>query len=242
VTKVKWLALLVLITSGTYATIPVYSAFQKAEIQDEPGLSSGLSPFRDLEIPSRARKEFERGMHQRNDVRCARSLPHLEKAVAIYPRYGEAFTEIGRCYLQMDNRAAAEEAFKKAVQLAGGVNPAVNLSTLYVDEGRLEEAQQLITPLLPKNPTEPELYTALARIYFAEGRVHEAELAGLEAHSLGHESPDVHLILAKIYESQQNRAALVTQLRMYLEEKPQGTMADQIRKQLSAVQNTPQAR
>jgi predicted Zn-dependent protease len=142
----------------------------------------------------------------------------------------------------MDNRAAAEEAFQKAVQFASGVNPAVNLSTLYVGDGRLEEAQQLIIRLLPKNPTEPELYAALTRIYFAEGRVHEAELAGLEAHSRGHESPDVHLILAKIYESQQNRAALITQLRTYLEERPQGAMADQVRKQLSDVQTSPQTR
>jgi tetratricopeptide (TPR) repeat protein len=202
-------------------------------------LTQGIDPFRDLAIPSRARKEFDSGMRQKKDVKCTKRLPHLQKAVALFPRYGEAFTEIGRCYVQMDNRAAAEEAFKKAIQVSSGVGPAVDLSSLYLDEGRLDEAQRLITPLLPKNPTEPELYAALARIYFAQGRLRDAELAGLEAHSRGHESPDIHLILAKIYENQKNRAALITQLRIYLEEKPEGPAADQTRKQLSTIENNP---
>jgi tetratricopeptide (TPR) repeat protein len=236
--KAGWL-LIILSTVGTPIPTSAYSAPQKTGIEDEPGLPSSFDPFRDLEIPSRAKKEFNAGMRQRKDEKCAKAMPHLQKAVDIFPKYGEAYTEIGRCYVQMKNRAAAEEVFKKAIQFTTGVYPAVNLSSLFLDEGRLDEAQQLITRLLPKNPTEPELYAALARIYFAQGRLHDAELAGLEAHSRGHESPDVHLILAKIYEGQGNRAALITQLRLYLEEKPEGTMADQTRKQLANIQKAP---
>ena len=228
-----------LLTPGTWTTISSPLAPQKTEGQEVPGLSGGFDPFRDLEIPSRAKKEFDIGMRQKKDVKCAKTLPHLQKAVTIFPKYGEAYTEIGRCYVQMNNRAAAEEAFKKAIQFSNGVYPSVNLSSLYLDEGRLDEAQQLISRLLPKNPTEPELYASLARIYYAQDRLHDAELAGLEAHSRGHESPDIHLILAKIYESQNNRAALITQLRIYVEEKPEGPAADQARKQLSAIQSNP---
>jgi tetratricopeptide (TPR) repeat protein len=238
VTKTGWL-LFIPLTLAPFIGTAVCLASQKGEIPDEPGFSSTFDPFRDLEIPSRARKEFDLAMRQQKDVKCAKTMPHLQKAVAIFPRYGEAYTEIGRCYVQMENRPAAEEAFKKAIQFSNSVYPAVNLSSLYLDEGRLDEAQQLITPLLRKNPTEPELYAALARIYFAQDRLHEAELAGLEAHSRGHRSPDVHLILARIYENQGNRAALITQLRMYLEEKPEGTVADQVRKQLADIQKKP---
>jgi len=206
---------------------------------DEPAFTSAFHPFRELDIPRQAKKEFALGMREQKGGQCARTMPHLQKAVAIYPRYGEAFNEIGRCYLQMDNLAAAEESFKKAVQFSSGISPAVNLAGLYVNQGRLDEAQELITRLLRKNPTEGELYAALTRIYFAKGRVHDAELAGLEAHSRGHESPDVHLILAKIYESQRNRAALITQLRTYLDENPRGRTADEVRRQLEDIQNPP---
>jgi tetratricopeptide (TPR) repeat protein len=203
---------------------------------DEPGSSPAFDPFRELDIPREAKKELDRGMREQKGGECSKGLPHLLRAVAVYPKYADAFTEIGRCYLLMDNRPAAEEAFKKAVQFGAGVFPSVNLSNLYVEEGRLDEAQELITRLLARNPAEGELYATLARIYSAKGRMRDAELAALEAHSRGHMSADVHLILAKIYESQNNPSAMSTQLKTYLEEKPQGPVADQVRRQLVEIE------
>jgi tetratricopeptide (TPR) repeat protein len=206
---------------------------------DELAFSPAFDPFRELDIPPRARKEFDLGIREQKAGQCARAISHLQKAVAMYPRYGEAFNEMGRCYLQMEDAAAAEESFKRAIQFGTGIVPAVNLATVYVNQGRLDEAFELITRLLRQNPTEGELYAALARIHFARGRVHEAEVAALEAHSRGHQSPDVHLILAKIYESQHNRAGRITQLRTYLDESPRGSTADQVRKQLQEIQGSP---
>jgi tetratricopeptide (TPR) repeat protein len=175
-------------------------------------------------------------MRDQKDGKCDMRLVHLKKALAIYPRYGEAFTEIARCYLQMNDMASAEAAFKSAVPLSPGVYASVNLATLYINEGKVDEAQALITPLLQKNPTEGELYAALARIHFAKGRLREAEAAGLEAHRRGHRSPDIHLILAKIYEDQGKRGAELTQLQDYLDENPRGGAADQVRRQLEQLQ------
>src|SRR5262249_45550941 len=159
------------------------------------------------EIPAKARKEFNLGTRE-EPIECARALPHFQKAVALYPQYSEALTEIGRCNLQMNDVKAAEEAFKHAVQVSAEVYPTVNLANLYVTEGRLDEALELISKSLKKSPTDGELYATLTRIYFAKGRLHDAEVAGQEAHSRGHQSPDIHIILAKIYEGQQNRSAL----------------------------------
>jgi tetratricopeptide (TPR) repeat protein len=198
-----------------------------------------FDPFRELDIPSRAKKEFDLGLREQQAGQCPKAMPHFQKAIDAYPEYGEAFTEMARCDLQNKDLAAAEDAFKKAVQFTTGVYPTVNLATLYVSQGRLDEAQALITRLLPRNPTEGELYAALARIYFAKGDTHNAEVAGLEAHSRGHRSPDVHLILANIYESQHKRAAVLTQLTTYLDEDPRGAKSDQVRKQLADLQSRP---
>jgi tetratricopeptide (TPR) repeat protein len=206
---------------------------------DETPFSHAFDPFRELDIPRQAKKEFELGMRVEKSGGCAKAMSHLQKAAAIYVKYGDAYSEIGRCDVQMENLAAAEASFKKAVQFASNVYPSVDLANLYVTQQRLDEAEALIVPLIRKNPTEGDLYAAMARIYFARGRTHDAEIAGLEAHSRGHRSPDVHLILGKIYESQHNRAALTTQLTTYLDENPNGTMADQIRKQLLEIQNHP---
>jgi tetratricopeptide (TPR) repeat protein len=219
------------------ATQPVNISLEA--VHNDPAFTSSFNPFREFEIPRQAKKELEEAMRDQKSPLCGKALPHLQKAVELYPRYGEAFTEIGRCYLLRNNPAAAEEAFKKAIQFTPEIYPSVNLATLYVNQGRLDEAQDLITRLLPKNQAQGDLYGALARIYFAKGRIRDAELAGLEAHARGHQSADVHLILAKIYEDQHNRSALMTQLLTYLDENPRGAPADQVRKQLRDLQTTP---
>jgi tetratricopeptide (TPR) repeat protein len=198
-----------------------------------------FDPFREFDIPGPAKKEFNLGVREQQIGQCPKAVPHFQKAVDIYPQYGEAFTELARCQLQKKDVAAAEESFKKAIQFTSDVYPAVNLATLYVSLGRVDEAQTLIVGLLPRNPTEGELYAVLTRIYFAKGDTRNAELAGLEAHSRGHRSPDVHLILASIYESQHKRAPLLTQLTTYLDEDPRGAKSDQVRKQLADIQSHP---
>jgi len=203
---------------------------------DNPSTTAAFDPFREFDIPARAKKEFELGLREQKDEKCDIRLTHLQKAVALYPRYGEAFTEIGRCYLQMNDLPAAERAFKNAARFSPGMYASANLATFYVSEGRADEAQALIAPLLKKNPTEGDLYAAMARIYFAKGQLKEAVAAGLEAHSRGHQSPDVHLLLAKIYEAQGNHGAELTQLLNYLDENPHGAAADQVRRQLEALQ------
>ena len=202
---------------------------------DNPLTTAAINPFHDLEIPRQAKKEFDLGMREQRDGKCDVRLAHLKKALALYPRYGEAFTEMARCYLQMNDMAAAEAAFKSAIPLSTGIYTTVNLATLYISQGRLDEAQALITPVLQKNRTEGELYATQARIHFARGRMRDAEVAGLEAHARGHHSADIHLILAKIYEDRGNGAAVTTQLLNYLDENPRGATADQIRKQLQDI-------
>jgi tetratricopeptide (TPR) repeat protein len=202
---------------------------------DNPLSSATFDPFRSLDIPAKAKKEFNLGVLPQKDGKCDGRITHLQKAVAIYPQYGEAFTEIARCYVQMNDLAAAETAFKSAAQFSDGVYATVNLATLYLNQGRLDEAQALITPLLQKRPTEGELYAAQARIYYAKGRTREAELAALEAHERGHKSPDMHLILAKIYQDQGRRSALLTQLMTYLDENPRGAAADQVRREIQEI-------
>jgi hypothetical protein len=49
----------------------------------------------------------------------------------------------------------------------------------------------------------------------------------------------VHLILANIYESQHKRAALLTQLTIYLDEDPRGAKSDEVRRQLADIQSHP---
>ena len=205
----------------------------------ESAFSGAHDPFTSLSVSPAARKEFELGMGEQKIGRCDAALQHFQKAVALYPKYGDAFDEIGNCDIRSGNFQGAEESFKKAMAFSDPVHPAVKLSDLYLVQKRYDEAQNLILKLLPQNPTEGDLYAAIARVYYAVGRIRDAELAGLEAQSRTHQSADVHLLLAKIYEEQNNRPARITQLRAYLDENPRGAKADEVRKLLLGLTGNP---
>lgn len=230
---------------GYYAQdIPVQVASSTAHVSvelkpapDNPSVTAAFDPFRSLDIPSKAKKEFELGVRPQKDGKCDMRIEHLRKAIVFFPRYGEAFTEIARCYVQMNDMTGAEAAFKSAVRYMSGIYPTINLANLYISESRLDEAQTLINPLFKKNPTEGEPYAVMARIYYMKGQLRETEAAVIAAHERGHQSPDIHLMLAKIYEDRKMRSALATQLVNYLDEAPHGAAADLVRKQLQELQD-----
>jgi tetratricopeptide (TPR) repeat protein len=230
---------------GYYAQdIPVQVANSTSHVSvmlkpapDNPSLTAAFDPFRDLDIPAKARKEFDLGVRPQKDGKCGMRIEHLRKALSLFPRYGEAFTEIARCYVQMNDMAGAEAAFKSAIRYTTGIYPTINLANLLINENRLDDAQALITPLFKKNPTEGEPYASMARINYARGQLRETEAAVIAAHERGHQSPDIHLILAKIYEDRGMRGALATQLLNYLDEAPHGAAADQVRKKLQDLQD-----
>jgi hypothetical protein len=183
----------------------------------------------ELRVPRNARNAFEDGARDRKRGNCAKAVQHLQKAVSLYANYGDAFNELGICYKEMGRTAEAEDAFKKANQYSSSVYPAINLADLYAGQRRFEEAERVVRSSFSRYPTEGDLFFALARIFFEQGRMKEAEAAGLEAHSRVHRAADVHLLMAKIYLAANNYPALATQLEAYLEENPEGPVAEQAR-------------
>jgi len=165
---------------------------------------------------------------------CDKAMPHLQKAIALAPKYGEAHNELGICLLKQNKLSEAEAAFRRATDLNATIYPSMNLADLYAKQKRFDEALRVLQKSMAANPTEGDLLFAVARIYFDQGDMRKAEFAGLEAHSRTHRTADVHLLLAKIYLSANNYPALTTQLETYLIENPTGPVPDEIRKTLAA--------
>ena len=186
-----------------------------------------------LTIPKSAKREYEAGLKDRKAGNCDKAMPHLQKAIALAPKYGEAHNELGICLLKQSKVSDAEAAFRKAMDLNATIDPSMNLADLYAKQKRFDEALQVLQKSMAANPTEGDLLFGVARIYFDQGDLRKAEFAGLEAHSRVHRTADVHLLLAKIYVTTNNYAALTTQLETYLIENPTGPVPDEIRKTLA---------
>ena len=189
------------------------------------------------DLPRAAKRELEAGMKDRRSGNCNQAIPHLQKAIALAPKYGDSHNELGICFLKQDKLSEAEAEFRTAVELKATIDAPINLADLYAKQKRFDEAMQVLQKALTANPTEGDLFFALARIYVEQGELRKAEYAGLEAHSRIHRNADVHLLLAKIYLSTNNYPALSTQYETYLIENPAGSVPEDIRK---AVTKPPQ--
>src|SRR5215813_9550117 len=70
----------------------------------------------DVNVPPEARKEFDKAVEKMGQKKWADARPHLERAIAIYPKYALAHNDLGLTYLNLNQGDKAVESFRTAVQ------------------------------------------------------------------------------------------------------------------------------
>ncbi|MGA2185740.1 MAG: tetratricopeptide repeat protein [Bryobacteraceae bacterium] len=130
-----------------------------------------------LEVPEEARKAWEKGVEEINKEKWDKARKDLERAVAIWPKYAPAWTDLGEVYRQqsMDHeaRAAYERALQADPKYARAYVPAARLA---LDEGRAEDGLRLSERALAINPVEfPEAWFYHAVANFNLKRLDAAE-------------------------------------------------------------------
>src|SRR5580704_12321018 len=86
-----------------------------------------------LNAPKDARKAWEKGVDFLHKSRTAEAEKELEKAVEIYPKYANAWLDLGRAREQQQAEALARDAFLKAIDADNKlVGPYVELGKMAV--------------------------------------------------------------------------------------------------------------
>ena len=98
--------------------------------------TSETMPIWDLKVPKSARREFQTATRDLGQSNCANALQHLERAVRIYAEYGDAHHAMGECYIRMKQMEAAEQEFKRALELPHSPDRHLSLGLFYAKEGR----------------------------------------------------------------------------------------------------------
>jgi tetratricopeptide (TPR) repeat protein len=235
---------------GSYTLEVVYPGYEAGSVQFEvPGTRydldvelkpavSGIRPMAptvsvyEAMVPKHAQQEYARGLERRENKNCDQALPHFEKAVQAFPQYASAYNELALCYVEAHQFDEAETAFLKSIRFGSSIYPHINLADLYLKENRPEDACKGLESAIRTHPQEGDLYYALANVYFVQGRLDEAENAGLAADSRDHRIPDLHVLLAKIYERQGDPVRVREQLEIFLKEAPKNPNAPRIRELL----------
>jgi tetratricopeptide (TPR) repeat protein len=111
-----------------------------------------------------------------DEGRHAEAAARYREILAAHPNSSVAWTDLGNAEVQLGNRAAAEDAFRKALALDASSRDAMNnLAWLLYQDQRLDEAESLARKAVAQpGPDSYLVLDTLARVLAAKGACDEA--------------------------------------------------------------------
>jgi tetratricopeptide (TPR) repeat protein len=203
-----------------------------------PLVSSAQSPtpravvsVRELSIPPKAVREFQKGIDRLKKEDASGSLPHFERAIADFGNYYEAYFEIGIACLKLSRIADAEQALRKSVEMSAGhyADPLFALGGILIKQNKFTEAEKVLRGALSLNPTSWAGNFCLGWALFGLNRFQDAEKSVREALRWKTDSPDAYLLLADIHARLHDYSTLLQDLDEYLKLEPNGVINEKVR-------------
>lgn len=196
----------------------------------------------DLNVPSKARKEFDKANQAMAIQDNKKALEHLHKALAIAPRYVTAYNNLGVLYARMNDVPHEQEALEKAISLDPHFGPALlNLGRLCVLQKNFPSAEELLSRAVGADPTNPESLMLLADSEFMDQHYDAAIGSAQKAHGVADKHPSfVHYIAARAYQRENRQPEALAEFQVFLQEEPKGPRADYVRRDVARMQNRAQ--
>jgi cytochrome c-type biogenesis protein CcmH/NrfG len=216
------------------------------------GLTLSATPYK---APKDALRAYEKGLQAERNGKLADAHKYFETAVEIYPKYLNAWFQLGTILQKENQNDAARKAYIQAttidtkflppyLSLASMAYEAENWTELLSLTGHILDFDQLnhddvtgyIIDLDPLNYAEAYFYNAAAN--YNLNKLEAAEKSALKAEhvDLRTRFPQLHLLLAHIFARKNNYANAISELQMYLELAPHAKNADQVREQLAKLE------
>jgi tetratricopeptide (TPR) repeat protein len=154
------------------------SNFAASSLRSEPKVS-----VRELQIPAKARDEFDRGLRRLAKRDPAGSLRHFDTAIRVFPEYYEVYYHEGIVALQLHNNEEALRCFQKSIDLSGGkyARAEFGYGLALLREGNPEEAETVVRHGLESDPNNVDGHVVLGFVLLKLDRPEEAEKKGREA-------------------------------------------------------------
>jgi tetratricopeptide (TPR) repeat protein len=202
---------------------------------------------RELSIPQSARDLLASGKTKLySDKNPQAALHDFQSATGQFPGYFEAHYQTGMAYLALQNPAAAENQFRKSVELSQRKYPDADiaLGTLLIHRNETPEGESLLRQGLALNPRSWPGQFELGELELSRGHVELALSAAQSAAELAPQQAVVYRLLAVIQLRQKNYSAMVSALDSYIQldpDSPAGKRAKELRAQAQKeLQNSPE--
>jgi tetratricopeptide (TPR) repeat protein len=191
-------------------------------------------------VPEAAQKEFNLGSKEMDNKHWEEAKVHFQKAIAAFPKYAEAFNNLGQVEIQLKDGKNAVEAFRSAAQ----INPSLQQANLYLGQFYYEniqykDAEPYLLHASADQPKSAKLLTALANTEMQNG---ESDLALANARKVP-SLPDhkqfaiSHLIVAQALTGKGKDDEIVKEYEEYLKEAPDSPLAPRVKDALAKLKS-----
>ncbi|HYK87422.1 MAG TPA: tetratricopeptide repeat protein [Acidobacteriota bacterium] len=203
--------------------------------------ASAFVAVADLNIPSSARKEFDKANELIAKQDFAKAIQRLNKAIAIYPAYTGAYNNLAVIYSRLGDGAQEREALQKAIStndhFAAGY---VNLGRMNIRAGNFPEAEAALSKASSLDPSNTMTMVLLTYVEFMNRHLDQAIATSRKAHSLPQgQHALVHTVAAKAFEEKHDAVNAIAELELFLKEEQTGPRAETARKELASLQAGP---
>lgn len=211
-------------------------------VPDDP-VSSGASVYSpkllDANVPTEARKEFEKADAALANKKPDEGISHLEKAIQIYPRFAEAELRLGAAYMDQHNWEKAEQALKRAFEIdPRAANTQFALGEIYFQQRRFNDAETALRKGLEIENRSWQGHFTLGRVYWTRGGNGDIQKAGRQVAltlQLNPEHAPAHLLAGNILLRANKRDDAIVEFQEYLRLAPKGEFASQVRETLQKI-------
>lgn len=187
-----------------------------------------------LHAPPEARKAYEKGVAAMSSQKWAKAQEDFERAVAAYPEYAQAWSDLGETLREQSKPQEARAAFERAMKADPKyIKCYLQLIRLDLLEGRTEDASRTAERAMDVNALEfPAIFFFHAVANANLQRLDVAEKSARRAIELDthHEIPRAEHLLGTLLAAKGDRQGAIQHFNKYLELSPRATDADAVRK------------
>lgn len=193
-----------------------------------------------LQVPVKARKQFEKGSEQLEKGNLADAEQSLRQAIEQYPKFAEAWTRLGDLEQQRNSPDDARKDYQQAINADPNLPlPYLRLAILDANVQDWDNVRKLTDKVISLDPAGSPMayyYNAVAEFYL--DHLAKAESNALRAESMDkqHDEPRIELLLASICMAKDSYSAAADHYRAFLRLIPDGPMSQSVKIELAKIE------
>jgi tetratricopeptide (TPR) repeat protein len=189
-----------------------------------------------LQAPKDAKKAWEKGRDQLKKKKLAEAQKEFEKAVQIYPKYSQAWYDLGFSLEAQNNTEGAMKAYGEALSAEPKfVLPYMQMTGIYIRQQQWQDAADASGKLLKLNPFEfpaAHYYNSVANYFLKNYDQAEKSIREVQKLDTRNRLPKSSQLLGAILIEKQDYVGAAEQYRKYLSVLPPGQTDENVAKQL----------